>query len=208
MLDGRLLILFLAAAMLLAVTPGPGIVYVLTRTLAGGRREGILSALGTFMGGLIHVVAAGLGLSAVLAASAIAFALIKYAGALYLCWLGVRMVRSRNMPLDEASPSVESRHAFRQGIATEVLNPKTALFFLSFLPQFVNPQLGHVVVQFLLLGVMSVSLNTTADLLVVSFAAPLGIRLRSSLRFRRNQRIASGVALMGLGAFVAFGDTR
>jgi threonine/homoserine/homoserine lactone efflux protein len=130
-----------------------------------------------------------------------AFAVIKYAGALYFFWLGVRVVRSRNMPMDEASPSTASSHAFRQGVATEVLNPKTALFFLSFLPQFVNPHLGHVVIQFLLLGVMSVSLNTTADLLVVSFAA-LGTRLRSSARFRGNQRVASGVAMMGLGAFV------
>ena len=128
MLDGRLLLVFLAAATLLAVTPGPGIFYVLTRTLAGGRREGILSALGTFAGGLIHVVAAGLGLSAVLAASATAFAVIKYAGALYLLWLGVRMVRSRNMPMDATSPSTASSHAFRQGVVTEVLNPKTALF--------------------------------------------------------------------------------
>lgn len=208
MLDGRLLLIFLAAATLLAVTPGPGIFYVLTRTLAGGRREGILSAFGTFAGGLIHVVAAGLGLSAVLAASATAFAVIKYAGALYLFWLGIRMARSRNMPMDEASPSTTSSHAFWQGVATEVLNPKTALFFLSFLPQFVNPHLGHVVVQFLLLGIMSVSLNTTADLLVVSFAAPLGTRLRSSTRFRRNQRVASGVAMMGLGAFVAIGDAK
>ncbi len=208
MLDGRLLLLFLAAATLLAITPGPGIFYVLTRTLAGGRREGILSAVGTFAGGLIHVVAAGFGLSAVLAASATAFAVIKYAGALYLFWLGVRMVRSRNLAVEDALPTAESRHAFRQGVATEVLNPKTALFFLSFLPQFVNPQLGHVVVQFLLMGIMSVTLNTLADLVVVSFAAPLGRRLRTSLRFRRNQRIASGVALMGLSAFVAFGDAK
>jgi threonine/homoserine/homoserine lactone efflux protein len=208
MLDGRLLLVFLAAATLLAVAPGPGIFYVLTRTLAGGRLEGVLSALGTFAGGLIHVVAAGLGLSAVLAASATAFAVIKYAGALYLFWLGVRMVRSRNMPMDATSPSTSSSHTFRQGVVTEVLNPKTALFFLSFLPQFVNPQLGHIVVQFLLLGVMSVSLNTTADLLVVSFAAPLGTRLRSSARFRRNQRVTSGVAMMGLSAFVAFGDAK
>jgi threonine/homoserine/homoserine lactone efflux protein len=135
MLDGRLLFVFIAAATLLAVTPGPGIFYVLTRTLAGGRREGILSALGTFAGGLIHVVAAGLGLSAVLAASATAFAVIKYAGALYLFWLGVRMVRSRNLPMDDTSPRMAFSHAFRQGVATEVLNPKTALFFLSFLPQ-------------------------------------------------------------------------
>jgi threonine/homoserine/homoserine lactone efflux protein len=208
MLDGRLFLVFVAAATLLAVTPGPGIFYVLTRTLAGGRREGILSSLGTFAGGLIHVVAAGVGLSAVLAASATAFAVIKYAGALYLFWLGVRMVRSRNLPMEEASSSTASSHAFRQGVATEVLNPKTALFFLSFLPQFVNPHLGHVVVQFLLLGVLSVSLNTTADLLVVSFAAPIGTRLRSSSRFRRNQRVTSGVAMMGLGVFVAFGDAR
>ena len=99
-----------------------------------------------------------------------------------------------------------ANHAFRQGVATEILNPKTALFFLSFLPQFVKPALGHVVLQFLLLGALSVSLNTTADLLVVSFAAPIGARLRSSSRFRRNQRVASGVAMMGLGAFVALGE--
>lgn len=210
MLDRHLLVLFLAAATLLAVTPGPGIFYVLTRTLAGGKREGMLSAFGTFAGGLIHVVAAGLGLSAVLAASATAFMVVKYAGALYLVWLGLRMIRTRNVPMNNREPSQpgKTNHAFRQGVATEVLNPKTALFFLSFLPQFVNPALGLVVMQFLLLGLISVSLNTTADLLVVSFAAPIGIRLRSSARFRRNQRVASGVAMMGLGAFVAFGESK
>ncbi len=200
--------MFLAAATLLAVTPGPGIFYVLTRTLAGGKREGMLSAFGTFIGGLVHVVAAGLGLSAVLAASATAFAVVKYAGALYLCWLGFRMIRTRNVPMDEPCKTCNTNHAFRQGVATEVLNPKTALFFLSFLPQFVNPALGRVVLQFLLLGVMSVSLNTAADVLVVSFAAPIGTRLRLSSRFRRNQRVASGLAMMGLGAFVAFGETK
>jgi len=208
MLDGRLLVLFLAAASLLAITPGPGIFYVLTRTLAGGKREGMLSALGTFAGGLGHVAAAGLGLSAVLAASATAFAVVKYAGAIYLVWLGFRMIRTRNVPMDESFTAQTRNHAFRQGVATEILNPKTALFFLSFLPQFVNPSLGRVVLQFLLLGVLSVSLNTTGDLLVVSFAAPIGSRLRSSARFRRNQRVATGVAMMGLGAFVAFGESK
>src|SRR5579859_2520282 len=148
MLDRHLLVLFLAAATLLAVTPGPGIFYVLTRTLAGGKREGMLSALGTFGGGLIHVVAAGLGLSAVLAASATAFLVVKYAGALYLVWLGWRMIRTRNVPMEESAEAPRPNHAFRQGVTTEVLNPKTALFFLSFLPQFVNPALGHAVVQF------------------------------------------------------------
>jgi len=142
----------------------------------------------------------------VLAASATAFAVVKYAGALYLVWLGFRMIRTRNVPLDEPSETGKTNHAFRQGVVTEVLNPKTALFFLSFLPQFVNLALGHIVVQFLLLGIMSVSMNTTADLFVVSFAAPIGTRLRSSARFRRNQRVASGVGMIGLGAFVAFGE--
>ena len=110
--------------------------------------------------------------------------------------------------MEDSSAARNTNHAFWQGVATEVLNPKMALFFLSFLPQFVNPTLGRVVTQFLLLGVMVVSLNTIADLFVISFAAPLGTRLRASSRFRRNQRVASGVAMMGLGAFVAFGDRR
>lgn len=200
------MVLFLAAATLLAVTPGPGIFYVLARTLSGGKREGVLSALGTFMGGLIHVIAAAFGLSAVFAASATAFSIIKYAGAAYLVSLGFRMIRTRNVSMNESSETCTSNHAFRQGVVTEVLNPKTALFFLSFLPQFVNPAMGHIVVQFVLLGVISVSMNTAADLLVIAFAAPLGARLRSSPRFRRNQRVASGLGMIGLGAFVAFGE--
>jgi threonine/homoserine/homoserine lactone efflux protein len=206
MLDTHLLALFLAAATLLAVTPGPGIFYVLARTISGGRREGTLSALGTLVGGSVHVLAAGLGLSAVLVASATAFAIVKYAGAAYLVWLGFRMIRTRNVPMEEPVEEGNSNHAFRQGIVTEILNPKTALFFLSFLPQFVRPAFGHIVIQFLLLGVMSVILNTTADLLVVFFAAPISARLRSSARFRRNQRVVSGAGMIGLGAFVAFGE--
>ena len=208
MLDIRLLLLFLIAAGLLAITPGPGIFYVLARTLAGGRREGILSSLGTFCGGLVHVVAAALGLSAILAASATAFMLVKYAGALYLVWLGVMMIRSRNQELVADHETARPRHAFRQGVVTEVLNPKTALFFLSFIPQFVNVHLGHTVTQFLILGLISVSLNTAADLVVVLLAAPLGRKLASSSRFRRNQRTATGVAMIGLGTFVAFADSK
>lgn len=208
MLDTHLFFLFFVAATLLAITPGPGIFYVLTRSLAGGSREGILSALGTFAGGLVHVVAAALGLSAVLAASAMAFAVVKYAGAAYLFWIGISMTRSRNAAMVESVQNLPLRDPFRQGVMTEVLNPKTALFFLSFMPQFVNPHLGHVVVQFLLLGAISVTLNTTADLVVVSFAAPIGARLRSSPRFRRNQRVASGAVMMGLGAYLALGESK
>jgi threonine/homoserine/homoserine lactone efflux protein len=206
MLDSRLFLVFLAAAVVLAITPGPGIFYVLGRTLSGGRREGILSSLGTFLGGLVHVFAAAVGLSAVLAASAVAFSVVKYAGAAYLVWLGIQMIRSRNQAFDLSAGRVPATHIFRQGVLTEMLNPKTALFFLSFLPQFVSPHRGHLIGQFLLLGCVSVTLNTLADLIVVTFAAPLGSMLRSNPRVRRNQRVASGVGMIGLGAFVAFGD--
>jgi len=206
MLDPRLFILFLGAATLLAITPGPGIFYVLTRTLAGGRKEGVLSSLGTLVGGMIHVVAAGAGLSAVLAASATAFAVVKYAGAAYLVWIGVSMIRSRNEEYTaEAAPK---GHAFRQGILTEALNPKTALFFLSFIPQFVNLHGGHVTAQFLMLGAISVTLNTSADLVVVFSASTLASRLQSSAGFRRRQRATSGAAMIGLGAYVALSESR
>src|SRR5712671_3588401 len=202
MIDSHHFLLFLAAALVLAITPGPGIFYVLARTLAGGRREGIESSLGTFFGGLFHVFAAALGVSAILAASAVAFHTVKYAGAAYLVWLGIRMIRSRNadMAFQNLQPS---QGAFRQGIFTEALNPKTALFFLSFIPQFIAPERGHVFFQFVLLGAISVILNTTADLLVVLLAAPLERKLKSSPRFRSRQRIASGVGLIGLGTYVA-----
>jgi len=205
--DPHHFLLFFAAALILAITPGPGIFYVLARSLAGGKREGVQSSFGTFAGGLFHVFAAALGISAILAASAVAFHTVKYAGAAYLAWLGIRMIRSRNA--DMASQNLQpSQGAFRQGILTEALNPKTALFFLSFIPQFITPERGHVFFQFLLLGSISVILNTTADLVVVLLAAPLERKLKNSARFRRNQRVASGLGMIGLGAYVALADSR
>src|SRR2546425_13324928 len=134
--DPHHFLLFFAAALLLAITPGPGIFYVLARSLAGGKREGVQSSFGTFAGGLFHVFAAALGISAILAASAVAFHTVKYAGAAYLVWLGIRMIRSRNADMAVSALQPAAAGAFRQGILTEVLNPKTALFFLSFIPQF------------------------------------------------------------------------
>jgi threonine/homoserine/homoserine lactone efflux protein len=203
------LIVFLTAALLLAIAPGPGMLYVLSRTLAGGRREGVLSALGTFFGGMVHVVAAGAGVSIILAQSALAFAAVKYAGAAYLCFLGLRMIKDAYSSTN-LSPDVQqtSRRPFLQGIATEVLNPKTALFFLSFIPQFVDHQHGHIFWQFVALGSASVLLNTTADLVVVMLAGPLGERIRSSIAFRRRQRTATGVILIGLGTYLATSDSR
>jgi len=211
MINSHQFSLFLVAATLLAIAPGPGMLYVLARTVAGGRREGVLSSLGTFLGGLVHVVAAATGLSIVLATSAIAFATVKYVGAAYLVYLGVRMVISACSANDIELPISSGRvrrNPFWQGIATEVLNPKTAIFFLAFIPQFVSRTSGGVFWQFLFLGAISVALNTGCDLIVTFMAAPIGARLRSSVVLRRRQRMATGLTLIGLGAYVAVSDAR
>jgi threonine/homoserine/homoserine lactone efflux protein len=201
--------IFLSAAILLAVAPGPGMLYVLARTLAGGRREGMLSALGTFFGGLVHVFAAAAGISIILAQSAAAFALVKYLGAGYLCFLGIRMILdARKQEGVSLTTLTRGRNPFWQGVMTEVLNPKTALFFLSFIPQFVNREHGHVFLQFVLLGTLSVTLNTAADLVVILLAGPLGQRIRGSARIRRRQRTLTGAVMIGLGSYLAFGDSK
>lgn len=201
--------LFMVASLILAATPGPGMLYVLSRTLAGGKREGIMSSLGTFLGGMVHVMAAAAGLSVVLATSALAFSVVKYCGAAYLIYLGIRLVVRAGDNLDESSTQVtKSRGSpFVQGIATEVLNPKTALFFLSFIPQFVNRS-GHAFVGFVILGSVSVSLNTLGDLVVVMLAAPLKQLFARSRKSQMRQRQASGAAMVALGAYVAISDSQ
>lgn len=209
MIDSARLAVFLSAALLLAVAPGPGMLYVLARTLAGGRREGLLSSLGTFLGGMVHVLAAAAGVSIILAKSALAFATVKYLGAGYLCFLGVRMILDARKDSDLPAVTLpERRNPFLQGVATEVLNPKTALFFLSFIPQFVNRAAGHVFLQFVVLGTVSVTLNTAADLVVTMLAGPLGQRIRGSARFRRRQRTLTGAVMIGLGTYVALGESK
>ena len=203
MIEGTRFALFLSAAAILALTPGPGILYVLGRTLHGGKREGILSAFGTFVGGSVHVLAAGLGLSVILMTSTITFELVRFAGASYLIYLGVSMIRNRRARLTAESDGNKRQRNFIQGIATEILNPKTALFFLSFIPQFVVPAKGHVTLQFLVLGAISVSLNTAVDLIVVGFAALIARRLGGNPNFIERQRTASGVGMIGLGIYVA-----
>ncbi|HZQ22347.1 MAG TPA: LysE family translocator [Terriglobales bacterium] len=204
--------IFLTAALLLAIAPGPGMLYVLARSLAGGKREGLLSAMGTFLGGMVHVVAAAAGVSIILAKSAVAFATVKYAGAAYLCYLGVRMIidsrREGDSNVENLAATMPRRNPLWQGVTTEVLNPKTALFFLSFIPQFVDRNGGYVFLQFLMLGTISVVLNTSADVIVTMLAGPLGEKIRSSAKFRRRQRTATGVIMMGLGAFLATSESR
>ena len=212
MFDSTRVVLFLTAAVLLAIAPGPGMLYVLARSLAGGKREGVLSAFGTFLGGMVHVFAAALGLSIVLAKSAMAFATVKYVGAAYLCLLGVRMIldaRREKAQVEKLPQDIKpARSPLWQGVATEVLNPKTALFFLSFIPQFVNRGAGYVFVQFVALGTISVVLNTTADLIVIALAGPLGERIRSSASFRRRQRTVTGAIMIGLGTYLATSESK
>jgi len=214
MFDSTRLLLFFTAAVLLAVAPGPGMLYVLARSLAGGKREGVLSALGTFLGGMVHVFAAALGVSVILARSAIAFSTVKYLGAAYLCFLGARMIfdarkQEAFCPADLPSATgIAARNPLWQGVLTEVLNPKTALFFLSFIPQFVNRGAGHVFFQFVVLGTASVVLNTSADMIVILLAGPLGTRIRSSAVFRRRQRTVTGAIMIGLGTYLAASENR
>jgi threonine/homoserine/homoserine lactone efflux protein len=209
MIETHKLAMFLTASLVLAATPGPGMLYVLTRTLAGGRGEGILSSLGTFVGGMVHVVAAAGGLSVVLATSALAFSLVKFAGAAYLVFLGLRMLLFAERESSVDVTAVPPRHSpFIQGIWTEVLNPKTALFFLAFIPQFVSRQGSHVFIAFLVLGTISVVLNTSGDICAVLLASPLQMLFKRSRRAQVNQRRASGAVMVALGTYVALSDSR
>ncbi len=196
--------LFLSAAFILAITPGPGIFYVMTRSLKGGQAEGVASAIGTSVGGMFHVVAAALGISVILAASAVAFNVVKYLGAAYLIYLGVKTILSHEPVISQnAIGKTGYRKAFLQGITVEVLNPKTALFFLAFIPQFVDLE-GVVFAQFLLLGTVSVLLNTMADFVVIALAGPIGQQLQASPKLRARQRFVTGTGLIALGSYVAF----
>lgn len=190
--------IFMAAATLVAITPGPGIFYVAARALAGGRSEGLASSFGTGVGGFVHVAAGAVGLSAVIMASAEAFTAIKVAGALYLIWLGIKSWRSAHATDLGEVGTTGARHAFREGILVEALNPKTAAFFLAFIPQFIDPT-GNVPQQFALLGVISVALNTAADVVVTYWAAKARNSLAAKPSLIARLRKASGAVMCGLG---------
>lgn len=193
---------FLFAAIVLAITPGPGIAYVVARTVAGGRAEGLASCFGTGVGGMLHVVAAALGLSLVVAQSALAFALVKYLGAAYLVYLGVRMLLRQGRTAMKPVAAQGARRALLEGVVVEALNVKTALFFLAFLPQFVD-RAAPLVPQLLVLGSICVALNTLADVVAV-FAADrvLGSQAVRDARARLLTRL-SGTTMVGLGAYLA-----
>jgi threonine/homoserine/homoserine lactone efflux protein len=195
--------LFLLAALVIAAVPGPGIFYVAARTLSGGARAGIASTFGTALGGLVHVIAGGLGVSAILLASAQLFTVLKLAGACYLVWLGIKAFREAGRAPPEQNAPTGAKRAFREGIMVEALNPKTAAFFLAFIPQFIEPTADYAALQFISLGLISVALNTFADIIVVAMASSARVTLARKPRLVQRLRQGSGLFIAGLGISLA-----
>lgn len=199
------LLTFALAALALLVIPGPSVLYIVARSLHQGRRLGLISALGVQTGGLVHVLAATVGVSALVMSSALLFSALKFLGAGYLIWLGVRTLRS---PQEELALPVPTRQrpaqAYWQGALVNALNPKTALFFLAFLPQFVHPQRGPVAAQTLTLGLLFLALATLSDSTYALLAGTLGERLRGRTFARRQKYVTGGIYIaLGLGTAAA-----
>jgi threonine/homoserine/homoserine lactone efflux protein len=205
--DATTFAVFALACLAFLAIPGPSVFYIVTRSLVQGRRAGVTSMLGVQVGGLVHVVAAAFGVSALIASSATAFTVVKYAGAAYLVFLGLRKLLTRDIPEDvEIEPRTPRSTAelFGHGVVVNVLNPKTALFFLAFLPQFVDPDAGAVAPQMLVLGTLLVGLGVLSDGTYALLAAGAGNRLRSAARARRRLEKVSGGVFVGLGLAAAF----
>ena len=197
------LLLFSAAALALIVVPGPAVLYIVAQGIDRGRVAGVVSALGISAGGLVHVLAAAVGLSALIVSSATAFTIVKYAGAAYLIVLGLRRLLSRDEG-EEATVARRERTLWRtfwQGALVNVLNPKTALFFLAFLPQFVDVDQGHVAVQIAVLGLLFVTLALISD-------SVWGLAAGSAAGWLRAQRWTSGGVMVGLGVAAALTGER
>ena len=200
-------LVFLSAALAINISPGPDLIYIVSRTIAQGRRIGLASSLGVCTGALVHIFAAALGLSAILTTSAMAFAVVKYIGAAYLFYLGIQTLRSKGISFD-VKVKQENRtsvwKAFRQGVMVDVLNPKVAVFFMAFLPQFIRPELGHTSAQIIFLGLLVNMMGVAVESMVVLTAA------RTTGFFRSKPRVSVwldrilGSVLIGLGLRLAF----
>jgi threonine/homoserine/homoserine lactone efflux protein len=206
---GTNLALFVAASLALIVAPGPDTLYVLARGIGQGRRAGVISALGTCSGILVHTMLAALGLAVLLKTSPLAYLVVKYAGAAYLIYLGIKALRSHE-PLAQTKSAMPQRSHLRmyaQGLLTNVLNPKVALFFVAFLPQFVHPQAGPPAVQMLALGLLF-DVMGLAYLIVVALLAGAAGRLLAKPRWQQRIRWLSGSILIALGLRLALPDQR
>jgi len=199
---------FLLAALVLLLTPGPAVLYIVARSIDQGRRAGLVSVLSIETGNLVHVLAAALGLSALLLSSALAFSIVKYLGAAYLIYLGLRRLLARDPAQQVAGFQRQSlRRIFRQGVVVAILNPKTALFFLAFLPQFVDPSRGSVTAQLLTLGCLFVLMAMVTDSAYALLAGSAGQWLKGTRSFVRAERYVVGSVYIGLGITAALADT-
>ncbi len=208
MIESTQLSFFILAAVALLLVPGPAVLYITARSASQGRTAGLVSVLAIETANLIQAVAAGLGLSAILLSSALAFDVVKYLGAAYLIYLGVRkLLSSENGTGDEIRLESLSQ-IYWQGLAVNILNPKTALFFLAFLPQFVNPARGNVIAQNLLLGAIFVGLAIITDSLYALAASSLAEKLKGSQRFQTGGRYFAGLVYVGLGITTALTGAR
>ena len=200
--------LFAVAALVLLLTPGPAVLYIVTRSIDQGWRAGLVSVLGVHVGTLAHIFAAAAGLSALLAASATAFGVVKYMGAAYLIYIGVRRLRDRSSMVTPAAGAPKRlRRAFVDGVVVNVMNPKTALFFLAFLPQFVTEARGHVGEQIIALGVVFVLLGAVTDSLYALSAGTAARWLRGQPRFLAGERWVTGGLYISLGLAAALSST-
>jgi len=198
--------LFVSAALVLLVVPGPAVLYIFARSVEQGRLAGLVSILGIHAATLVHVAAAALGLSALLASSALAFSIVKYLGAAYLIWLGLRKIFGPSQPLD-AGVTVHGNgywRLLRDGFIVNLLNPKTALFFLAFLPQFVEPDRGAVAMQIAFLGLLFTSLGLITDGCYALAAGTVGNWLKGRRAYLEVERYVSGLVFIGLGLTAAF----
>lgn len=207
MLNETLLIGFIAASLVVLLIPGPGVLYVVARSTAEGYRAGLVSVLGLASGALVHVGAAALGVSAILLASATAFTIVKVLGAAYLIWLGLQILFSRRTA---QSPDLTLRpqlsRLFLDGAVISVLNPKIAIFFLAYLPQFVDPAVGNATQQIVLLGSIYVALSLITDGGYALIAGRAGIWLRRHITTSRAPRVVTGATYIGLGLQAAFSE--
>lgn len=196
--------LFVLASVTLLLTPGPAVLFIVARSVERGKVAGLVSVLGIHLGTIVHILAAAVGLSALIVSSTLAFSVVKYLGAAYLIWIGIRTLMAPDLPLEISAKSTKPLHRlFQEGFIVNLFNPKTAIFFLAFLPQFVDPARGALHWQILVLGFTFMGLGMLSDAMFALAAGAAGDFLRRSRRFLRFQRWFAGLSFIGLGVTAA-----